>query len=213
MNAVMIDSGSAVLETTPARQARMAIPWPWVAGVSTAAAGALHLVASFDLRSGGNLVVSVFLLTAFLQIGVALLFGGTYWRPVDTGAPGDPGPATLRVVAAIGGTRALAGVSVGAPSAGLLRGLTPQNAPAGHVHSAALPGQPVLPVGPVPTGGPTTAPGNPPDPLGTLTLAVQLLSVAAFTALLPHTWRRRTVNALLALSVLAWVLWLTGALV
>src|SRR4051812_5567766 len=89
----------------------------------------------------------------------------------------------------------------------------PQNAPAGHVHSAALPGQPVLPVGPVPTGGPTTAPGNPPDPLGTLTLAVQLLSVAAFTALLPHSWRRRTVNALLALSVLAWVLWLTGALV
>jgi len=213
MNAVMIDSGSAVLETTPARQARMAIPWPWVAGVSTAAAGALHLVASFDLRSGGNLVVSVFLLTAFLQIGVALLFGGTYWRPVDTGAPGDRGPAPLWVLAAIVGTVALVGVYVVAHSTGLLAGLTPQNAPAGHVHSAALPGQPVLPVGPVPTGGPTTAPGNPPDPLGTLTLAVQLLSVAAFTALLPHSWRRRTVNALLALSVLAWVLWLTGVLV
>src|SRR3954451_18211920 len=154
MNAVMIDSGSAVLETTPARQARMAIPWPWVAGLSTAAAGALHLVASFDLRSGGNLVVSVFLLTAFLQIGVALLFGGTYWRPVDTGAPGDRGPATLWVLAAIVGTVALVGGCVVAPSSGLLAGPPPQNAPARHVHPAALPGQPVLPVGPVPTGGP-----------------------------------------------------------
>lgn len=212
MNAVMMDSRSAALEPTPARQTRMAIPWPWVAGLSTAAAGALHLVASFDLRSGGNLVISAFLLTAFLQIGVALLFGGTYWRPVDTGAPGDRGPAPLWVLAAIVGTVALVGVYVVAHSTGLLAGLTPQNAPtaAGHIHSAVLPAPPV---GSVPVGSPSTAPGNPPDPLGTLTLAVQLLSVAAFAALLPHSWRRRTVNALLALSALAWVLWLTGVLV
>src|SRR3954462_8032736 len=131
MNAVMIDSGSAALETTPARQTRMAIPWPWVAGLSTAAAGALHLVASFDLRSGGNLVVSVFLLTAFLQIGVALLFGGTYWRPVDAGAPGDRGPAPLWVLAAIVGTVALVGVYVVAHSTGLLAGLAPRTRPPG----------------------------------------------------------------------------------
>src|SRR3954451_7901957 len=101
MNAVMIDSGSAALEPAPARQTRMAIPWPWVAGLSTAAAGALHLVASFDLRSGGKLVVSGVLLAAFLQISVVGLFGGTYWRPVDTGSPVDRVPAPLWVLAAI----------------------------------------------------------------------------------------------------------------
>ena len=48
--------------------------------------------------------------------------------------------------------------------------------------------------------------------MGTVTVAVEVLGTMALCALLPGTWRARTVNALFGLGGLAWVLWLTGML-
>jgi hypothetical protein len=70
----------------------------------------------------------------------------------------------------------------------------------------------------IPTSGPVslgTAAATAPEPaslLGGVTVAVELVLVLGLTALLPTTWRGRTVNALLALGGLAWVAWLTGVL-
>jgi hypothetical protein len=61
-------------------------------------------------------------------------------------------------------------------------------------------------------GGGTTAAVEPPGPLGTATIAVELVGVVALTALLPPRGRRLAGNLVLALGGAAWVLWLTGLL-
>jgi hypothetical protein len=66
--------------------------------------------------------------------------------------------------------------------------------------------------GPVAMGEHPAAGAEAPDLLGTATVALELLAMAAMTALLPRAWRSRAVNGLLALGALAWVLWLTGVL-
>ena len=48
--------------------------------------------------------------------------------------------------------------------------------------------------------------------LGTATVAVEMLTVLALTALLPERWRSRAANALLCLGAAVWPLWLTGVL-
>jgi hypothetical protein len=48
--------------------------------------------------------------------------------------------------------------------------------------------------------------------LGPATLAVQLVTVVALTALLPARLRSRVVNALCLLGALTWGLWFAGVL-
>ena len=196
----------------PAHRVARGFPWAWMAGVSTAAAGGLHFAAAAQSVAAGNLVVGFFLVTAFAQIGVALTLGAGYWRSRVTEAPG---PSTAWVAGVIAGTVALVALYVVVHSSDLLVGLTGNPAPsgaAGHVHSAAGAGHPVEITGPIsPSGSPRTA-GQPVSLLGTITVAIELVAIAAFAALLPATWRRRTTNGLLLLSGLAWALWLTGVL-
>ena len=54
--------------------------------------------------------------------------------------------------------------------------------------------------------------GHGPGALGTATVAAELLTLAALTALLAQTWRGRATNALLGVGVLTWGLWFTGVL-
>ena len=43
-------------------------------------------------------------------------------------------------------------------------------------------------------------------------VTAELVSVLGLTALLPRSWRARTLDALLALGALAWLGWLSGVL-
>ena len=54
--------------------------------------------------------------------------------------------------------------------------------------------------------------GHGPEAVGTAVVTAELLAVAALAALLPTSWRGRTLDALLVLGGSAWALWLTGVL-
>ena len=125
-----------------------------------------------------------------------------------------PGPSTAWVAGVIAGTVALVALYVVVHSSDLLVGLTGNPAPSGAAGTSIRP--PSRPPGrdhraDSPSGSPRTA-GQPVSLLGTITVAIELVAIAAFAALLPATWRRRTTNGLLLLSGLAWALWLTGVL-
>jgi hypothetical protein len=207
----MTDIAAAVTTPAPLRNRRRAVAWPWLAGISTVAAGGLHLAAAGVHQSAGALHIDFFLLTAFAQFGLAVLLAVLLWQPAGAGVHRQ---RVLVVGAAIAATVALIGLYVMVHSTDLLTGLIGrQQLGAGHdhVHSALGTlgtGQPAVPVPPA-TPGTTT---EPPETLGTITIAVELLALSAYTALLPQPWRRRTSNTLLALGGLTWALWLTGGL-
>jgi hypothetical protein len=194
----MTDIAAAVTTPAPLRNRRRAVAWPWLAGISTVAAGGLHLAAAGVHQSAGALHIDFFLLTAFAQFGLAVLLAVLLWQPAGAGVHRQ---RVLVVGAAIAATVALIG----------LFGRQQLGAGHDHVHSALGTlgtGQPAVPVPPA-TPGTTT---EPPETLGTITIAVELLALSAYTALLPQPWRRRTSNTLLALGGLTWALWLTGGL-
>jgi asparagine N-glycosylation enzyme membrane subunit Stt3 len=204
----MTDLAPAVADSPARRHA--AFPWAWVAGLTTAAAGGLHVAAAADHRAAGNLVVGFFLLTAFAQLwlAAALPMVFRYCRATD-----GRGLWAALVTMAIAGTVALVALYVVVHATDLLAGIAGHEgaAAAGHDHSAGGTGHPIETGGPLSLSSPTTA-GEPPDTLGTVTVAVELLAIAAFTALLPRSWRSATTNALLLLGGLAWALWLAGVL-
>lgn len=175
--------------------------WTIAAGLGASAAGALH-VAAVDHSAASDLVVGFFVLTAFVQFGVGawLLLGA--W-------PGRR-PATGAVAVALAGTVVLVVLYLVAHTTDVFAGQLAQAdgaAHGGHGAGAAIPTD-----GPVALSGELPAAPERPDLLGGATVALEMLSVLALTALLPRTWRGRTVNALLVLGGLAWAAWLTGVL-
>jgi hypothetical protein len=67
-------------------------------------------------------------------------------------------------------------------------------------------------VGPVALGLEPVATREPAGPLGAATVATEMVTVLALTALLPARRRSGVTNALLLLGAATWVLWLTGVL-
>jgi hypothetical protein len=205
---------TTVTAAVPAR--RVAVPWRWVAAAGALGAAGLHVAAAVEHLPAGDLVVGFFLLSAFAQLVLATWLVLSRWL--------GRVPGTGPVVVALAGTVLLVGLYLVVHTTDLLAGITGHEAggAAGHAtgheagHAAGAGGHSAGAAtdtaGPVALDARTRAEPDPPDLLGTATVALELLSVLGLTALLPLSWRGRTVNTLLALGGLAWVAWLTGLL-
>jgi hypothetical protein len=202
------------LPSAPANGPAAEVRWRWTASLAAAAAGALHVAAAAGHLASGDLVVGFFLLTALAQLGLGVgLFAGSR---------SGRGPGARSLAAAVAGTTLLVGLYLVVHTTDLLAGVPGHGAgsAAGHVHDGSTAavgathhaGASIATDGPVAMGEQPTAGGEAPDLLGTATVALELLAIAAMTALLPRAWRSPAVNGLLALGALAWVLWLTGVL-
>jgi hypothetical protein len=197
-----VDSVGALTAAQPETRARRrASWWSWGAILTLAAAGGLHLLVAAAHVDHSSLVVSFFLAVAAGQIGAAgLLF--------VLSRPGLRPRAGL-LAAGIAGTMALIGLYLVAHRTGLFADILGQSSPVGHQHGGT--GHPVETGGLVALDQPVVQPEQP-GALDAAVLGAEVLSVVALTALLPRTWRGRTVDALCALGALTWVLWLTGVL-
>lgn len=199
--------------------------WLSAAVLGLAMAGALHIAAAVDHVPAGELAVGFFLLTAAAQLGLAA------WLVVRSWA-GSP-PDHRLVILGLLGTVALLGLYLVSYTTDLLDAfaVTDGSGAGGHSssssgHGGTAPGfsgvDPAtgvdLSTGVVRSDGPVAMAGEPvdaghgPGALGTATVAAELLTLAALTALLAQTWRGRATNALLAVGVLTWALWFTGVL-
>lgn len=208
------------------RPSRTLRRWLSAAALGLATAGALHVAAAVDHLPAGELAVGFFLLTAAAQVGLAAWLVVRRWA----GSPPDPRLVALTLL----GTVALLGLYLVSYTTDLLDAFTVTDGAGarGHSSSSAEHGRTAptssgidpatgvdLSTGAViPSGAPVALTGEPvdaghgPGALGTATVAAELLTVAALTALLPRTWRGRATNALLAVGVLTWGLWFTGVL-
>ena len=205
---------------TEDRAGRALSRWLLVGGIGAAAAGGLHVAVAVDHLEAGELAVGFFLLTAAAQLGLAgwlLVSGWTGLRP------------DLRLVSlALLGTVGLIGLYLVAHTTGLLDAFAVHDSSghAGGAHGATGHDPGIDPVtgvdystgiairsdGPVAMSGEVAPARHAPGILGPVTVAAEVLLIAALSALLPTAWRRRTVNALVGLGGLAWVLWFTGVL-
>jgi hypothetical protein len=190
--------------------------WLWTGTLGAAAAGALHIAVAVEHVEAGDLTVGFFLLTAFAQLGLAAWLGLTgvtrSW------------PDRRLVSLALLGTVSLMGLYVIAHTTGLLDAFAVTDHAGGHGGATHVPGiDPVTGVdlsagvptrvdGEIVTAGGLPTAGHDPGALGPWTVAAEILTLAALTALQPATWRRRTTNGLVVLGGLAWALWFTGVL-
>jgi hypothetical protein len=176
-------------------------PWCALLAVATAAAGVLHVVTAVVHVGASEVVVGFFLVAGFGQLAAA----GSIAIAAVTGArPGVRLLTTLLTAMVV-----LIGLYLVAHTTDLFAGLTATDGlglqdPHGADHEG--------PSGPVSLGTTPLRSGETAGPLGTATVAVELLAVVAITALLPPRGRRLSGNVLLALGTAAWVLWLTGVL-
>ena len=219
MSATALAPGRPVAApATEAEAGRALSRWLLVGGVGAAAAGGLHVAVAVDHLEAGELAVGFFLLTAAAQLGLAGWLLVSSW----TGLRPD-----LRLVSlALLGTVALIGLYVVAHTTGLLDAFAVTDSSGGHAGGHVTPthergidpatgvdlseGVAIRPGGPVAMSGEVAPARHAPGILGPVTVAAEALLIAALSALLPATWRRRTVNGLLGLGGLAWVLWFTG---
>jgi hypothetical protein len=203
------------------RAGRSSARWQLVAALGLVTAGGLHVAAAVDHLSAGQLAVGFFLLTALAQAALAA------WLVL--GAWAGTRPDRHLVAVALLGTVGLLGLYVVAHTTGVLDSFAVHDAAAaGHLHD--VPGRVTTAVDPVtgvefaqgmPRGssGPVamdglsvSSGGHGPEAVGTAVVTAELLAVAALAALLPTSWRGRTLDALLVLGGSAWALWLTGVL-
>jgi len=204
---------------TDARPDRTLSRWLWVGALGAATAGGLHIAVAAGHLESGELAVGFFLLTALAQLGLAAWLMLNSW----TGTWPDRKLVTL----ALAGTVALTGLYVVAHTTSLLDAfaITDSGHSGGaHAETSHTPGiDPITGVdysqgvatrgpGPVALAGEAVSVQHSPGILGPATVAAEVLVIGALAALQPATWRRRTLNALLALGALAWGLWFTGVL-
>jgi hypothetical protein len=156
----------------------------------------LHVLAAIDHLGAGELVVAFFLVTALGQVAAA----GGLAVSATTGRRPAAGPLAALLAITVG----LLVLYLLAHTTDLLAGFSPTDT-VGPEHEHAEP------TGPVALGSAPTR-GEAPDLLGTSTVALELLSVLAFTALLPPNARRGAGNVLAVLGGAVWLLWLTGVL-
>lgn len=181
--------------------------WPWVAAVSAAAAGGLHMRAAFEHVGAHDVVVGFFLLVAFAQLGLGV------WIAMSTVAGLRPDGRLIAL--ALLSTVALVGLYVVAHTTDLLLAFQTQSDGGGAHHgggTTAPQGNSTTTAGPVAAGFEPVPTREPAGPLGAATVTMEMVTVLALTALLPARWRGGVVNALLLLGAATWVLWLTGVL-
>jgi hypothetical protein len=192
-------AGSELPDSTP----RAGRYWPWAAVVSAVAAGGLHLRAAFDHVGSHDVVVGFFLAVAFAQLGLGVWLA----MSIVTGLRPD-----VRLIGlALLSTVALVGLFVVAHTTDWLAAFQVHDAGAHHGAGAAPAHAPET-VGPVALGLEPVTTREPAGLLGAATVAVEMVTVLALTALLPARWRGGVTNALLLLGAATWVLWLTGVL-
>jgi hypothetical protein len=171
----------------------------WSAAVlTTLGAALLHVVAAVQHADHSELVSGFFVVVALAQLGGGALLVVT--------ARGLVHERTAVLLAGIVATTGLMALYLVAHGTDLLSGLTGHGA-AGGAHT----GHAIDVDGPVSLGAPATGPVDD-GLLGPATLAVQLVTVVALTALLPARLRSRVVNALCLLGALTWGLWFAGVL-
>jgi hypothetical protein len=196
------------LAATAVPTRRAATPWRWAAAAGVLGAGGLHVAAAVEHHAAGDLVLGFFLLSAYAQLGL-----GT-WLVLGPWLGKGPGRGALAV--ALAGTVLLVCLYLVVHATGLLAGITGSGAGAGpgagHAADGHAPGAAVGSTGPVALDARAPAAPEPPDPLGTATVALELLSVLGLTALLPRSWRGWALDTLLVLGAGTWVAWLTGLL-
>ncbi|MBJ7451623.1 MAG: hypothetical protein JHC71_06000 [Blastococcus sp.] len=164
------------------------------------------MAAAFDHVDAHAFVVGSFLLVAIAQLGLGA------WIAVS--ASGGRRPDVRLLALALLGTVALVGLYVVTYTTDLLlpfqsHGDVGANHGGGAVTHQGSSTETVGPVGlglePVPTREPAGL-------LGAATVATEMVTVLALTALLPARQRGGVTNALLLVGALTWVLWLTGVL-
>jgi hypothetical protein len=209
-----------VIPAPEVRAGRALNRWLQVGGLGAGAAGGLHVAVAVDHLEAGELAVGFFLLTAAAQLGLAGWLLVSSW----TGLRPD-----LRLVSlALLGTVALIGLYVVAHTTGLLDAFAVHDSAEGHSGAHGGPHRelaidPVTGVdytagiadrsgGAVAMSGEVAPARHAPGMLGPITVAAEALLIAALTALLPATWRRRVANGLLGLGGLTWALWFTGVI-
>jgi len=189
--------------------------WQGTAAVALGTAGALNLAAAVQHLSGGNAVVGFYLTAAVALAGAAVRLAAGGWTGLR--------PPVGLLVLVIAGTLVLLGVYLVAQTTDLLGAFTVTGFGSGHDHGTDLAPDPATGLdfsqgvafqfqGPVPLDGAVPAPENRPTGVDVATTATELVALVALTALLPRTWRGRTLDAVLALGGVAWLLWLTGVL-
>jgi hypothetical protein len=203
------------------RSRRRTAWWQLAAALGLATAGGLHVAAAVDHLSAGSLAVGFFLLTALAQAGLAAWLVLGAWAGTRAGRQ--------LVAMALLGTVGLLALYVVAHTTGLLDAYAVHDtAPGGHLHdvpgrvtTAVDPvtgvefarGMPLGASGPVAMDGPPgSTGGHGPEAVGTAVVAAELLAVGALAALLPASWRGRSLDGVLVLGGTAWALWLTGVL-
>jgi hypothetical protein len=190
--------------------------WLWTGALGAAAAGALHIAVAVEHLEAGDLTVGFFLLTALAQLGLAA------WLALSAVTRGWP---DLRLVSlALLATVSLMAMYVVAHTTALLDAFAVPGHAGGHGGGTHVPGiDPVTGVdlsqgvptrvnGQILSTGELPSAGHDPGALGPWTVAAEVVTLAALTALQPASWRRRTTNGVLLLGGLAWVLWFTGVL-
>jgi hypothetical protein len=181
---------------------RTSARWRGVAVAGLLGAGGLHVAVTAEHLAANDLVVGLSLAAAYAQLGLGL------WLLVGPWLGNAPGTAPL--VLGLAGSVLLVCLYLVLHTTDLLAGITAVPSPAGgHDHSA---GAAVDVGGPVALGGRAPARPEPTDLLGTVLVSAEVVSVVGLTALLPRSWRGRTLDALLGLGALAWLGWWTGAL-
>jgi hypothetical protein len=184
------------------------VPWRWVAAAGALGAAGAHVVAAVGHLPAGDLVVGFFLVSAFAQLGL-----GT-WLLLDPWLGRELG--TRPLVAALAGTVLLVCLYLVVHTTDLLAGIAGSDGGGAAGHGAGADGHAAGAAtgtgGPVALAARARTQPEPPGLLGTATVALELLSVLGLAALLPRSWRGRSLDALLVLGALAWVAWLTGVL-
>ena len=202
MSTVALAPATAGLPDSPSRARRI---WRWVAASSAVAAGGLHIEAAAQHVGTHELVVGFFLLVAFVQLGLGAWIVVSSWAGTQ--------PDVRLVTLALMGTVALVGLYVVAHTTDLLAAFQVHDAAGGHGGTTGAPqGHATETVGPVALGLEPVVAREPVTLLGTATVAVEMVTVLALTALLPGRWKTGAANALLLLGAATWVLWLAGVL-
>jgi hypothetical protein len=202
MATVALAPATAELPDSPSRGRRI---WRWVAASSAVAAGGLHIAAAAQHVGTHDLVVGFFLLVAFVQLGLGAWIVVSSWAGTQ--------PDVRLVTLALMGTVALVGLYVVAHTTDLLAAFQVHDATGGHGGTTGAPqGHATETVGPVALGLEPVVAREPVTLLGTATVAVEMVTVLALTALLPGRWKSGAANALLLLGAATWVLWLVGVL-
>jgi hypothetical protein len=197
---------------------RAARRWLCAAALAAGTAGGLHVVAAVQHVPADEAAVGFFLLVAAAQLGLAGWLALAAWTGLM--------PHRRLLVLGVGGTVALLGLFLVSETTTLLDAFAvPAHGGTGHAHAGGSTvlvdpatgldfslGMPDDAGGPVAIAGDPVASGHSSEALGIATAAAELLAVAALTGLLPSSWRARTVNALLGLGGLTWLLWFLGVL-